>query len=307
MIKFYIPDGHLERKSLELFRRAGFRVSISDRGYNPEIDDTEIVMKRIRPQDFPFVLSLGKGDVAITGSDILKEFRLRYPNEGRRVDELMNLKFGETKLVVAVSEDVFPDVIDMKDFKKYANELKREKRKVVVATEYPGIAGDYLKKRGIDAIVRKPAGKTEAWIIPPMPEADLIIETTETGTTLVENRCRIIDTVMTASARLIVCKDSLKNKEKRRKIDEIVMLFKGALEGKGKVNVYMNVLNPDKLDDVLDVINGYVKSPTISELRGGGYDLFIIIDEGELKHLLPELKRKGASSIAISDTRMIVD
>ncbi len=307
MIKFYIPDGHLEKKARGLFERAGFRVSISERGYNPEIDDAGIVMKRIRPQDFPFVLSLGKGDVAITGSDILREFQLQYPDEGKTIGELMDLKFGETKLIVAVSEDVFPDVTDIGDFKKYASELKKKKKKVVVATEYQAIAKDYLSGKGIDAIIRKPAGKTEAWIIPPMPEADLIIETTETGTTLMENRCRIIDTVMTASARLIVCKDSLKNKEKKRKIDEIVMLFKGALVGKGKVNVYMNVVDPDKLDDVLGVIGGYVGSPTISELRGGGCDIFIIIDDVELKHLLPELKRKGASSIAISDTRMIVD
>lgn len=306
MIKFYIPDGHLEGKTLELFERAGFKIKISERGYNPEIDDKDIVMKRIRPQDFPFVLSLGKGDVAITGSDILKEFCLKYPEESGKLEELLDLKFGRTTLCVAVSEDVLPDVKSISGFKEYARRIEKEGRKVVVATEYPNIARDYLERNGINAIIRKPAGKTEAWIIPPMPEADLIIETTETGKTLKENRCRIIDTVMEASARLIVNKKSIGNKDKMKKIGEIVQLFKGVLRGKGKVNVYMNVLNPKDLDNVLKIINSYVKNPTISNLRDGGYDIFIVIDEMDLKYILPELIRKGASSITISDTRMII-
>ncbi|RLI93868.1 MAG: ATP phosphoribosyltransferase [Candidatus Altiarchaeales archaeon] len=307
MIKFYIPDGHLEEKTLELFERAGFKIRISERGYNPEIDDKEIVLKRIRPQDFPFVLSLGKGDLAITGSDIFKEFCLKFPKEAEKLKELLDLKFGRTTLCVAVSEEIMPDVKNIDDFKEYCEKIKGEGGEVVVATEYPNIAREYLKKNGIEAIIRKPAGKTEAWIIPPMPEADLIIETTETGRTLRENRCRIIDTVMEATARLIANRDSLKDKEKRKKIDEIVELFKGALRGKGKVNVYMNVLNPKNLDSVLDVIKEYVKNPTISNLKGGGYDIFIVIDEMDLKYILPELIRRGASSIAISDTRMIIE
>ncbi|RLI88278.1 MAG: ATP phosphoribosyltransferase [Candidatus Altiarchaeales archaeon] len=307
MIKFYIPDGHLEKRTLDIFARAGFQVTLTERGYNPEIDDGEIVLKRIRPQDFPFVLSLGKGDLAITGSDILREFELKHPEDKNRVQELLDLKFGKTKLCVAVSEDVLPGVKSIESFRNYAEGLEKEGREVVVATEYPNIAKDYLKKNKIRAIIRKPAGKTEAWIIPPMPEADLIIDTTETGRTLRENRCRIIDTIMESTARLVVSEESLRNKEKAKKIEEIVQLFNGALRGEGKVNVYMNVLNPGDLDAVLDVIRRYVKKPTISDLKSGGYDIFIVIDEGDLKYILPELRREGASSIAISDTRMIIE
>jgi len=307
MIKFYIPDGHLEKRTLDIFARAGFQVTLTERGYNPEIDDEEIVLKRIRPQDFPFVLSLGKGDLAITGSDILKEFELKYPKDRKKVRELLDLKFGKTKLCVAVSEDVLPRVESIESFRNYAEKLKREGREVVVATEYPNIAEEYLKKNKIGAIIRKPAGKTEAWVIPPMPEADLIIDTTETGRTLRENRCRIIDTIMESTARLVASEESLRNREKAKKIEEIVQLFNGVLRGEGRVNVYMNVLNPGDLDAVLDVIRRYVERPTISDLKGGGYDIFIVIDERDLKYILPELRRKGASSIAISDTRMVIE
>jgi len=301
MIKFYIPDGHLEEKTLELFERAGFNITITERGYNPRIDDLEVVLKRLRPQDFPFALAIEKGDLAITGSDIVQEFRLKYPERAGKIEELLDLGFGKTNLCVAVSEDIMPDVNNIKDLKKFAKD-----REVIVATEYPNIARDYLKKKGIKAIIRKPAGKTEAWLTPPVPEADIIIETTETGRTLRENRCRIIDNVLEATARLICNKESLKDKEKEKKIREIVMLFEGVLKGKGKVNVYMNVIDPKNLDPVLGVIRDYVEKPTISDLKDGGHDIFIVIDERDLKYILPELKRKGASSITISDTRMII-
>lgn len=301
MIKFYIPDGHLEKKALELFKGAGFDVAVAEREYNPQIDDPEVVLKRLRPQDFPFVLAIGKGDLAITGSDITQEFKLRYPERADKLQELLDLRFGKTNLCVAISEDIMLDVKNIEDFKKFMGD-----KEAVVATEYPNIAREYLKRKGIKAIIRKPAGKTEAWLTPPIPEADLVIETTETGRTLKENKCIIIDNILEASARLICNKESLKDREKEKKIKEIVMLFKGVLEGMSKVNVYMNVVDSKNLDKVLDVINDYVEKPTITDLKDGGHDIFIVIDEKKLKYLLPKLKRSGASSIAISDTRMIV-
>ncbi len=245
--------------------------------------------------------------IGLAGADIIREFGLTYPDKKNNIVELMDLKFGWTRLVAAVSEEILPEVKSIEDFRKYAEKAAKEGKKVVVATEYPAIAAEYLKKNRIDAIVRKPAGKTEAWIIPPVPEADLIIDTTETGRTLKENRCRIIDTLQESTCRLITSADCVKDAEKKKKIDEIVQLFAGALRGEGKVNVYMNVLEDGKLEGVLATINSHVKNPTISELRGGGHDIFIVIDEKELKYILPELRRKGASSIVIANTRLILE
>jgi ATP phosphoribosyltransferase len=134
----------------------------------------------------------------------------------------------------------------------------------------------------------------------------MIVETTETGRTLKENRCMILDTVMEASAELICNSDSLKDKDKAKKIKEIVMLFKGVLKSKGKVNVYMNVLKEVDLEEVLEVLNNYVEKPTVTDLKGGGHDIFIVIDEKKLRYILPEVKKKGASSIAIVNTRMVI-
>ena len=304
-VKFYIPDGHLEEKTLQLFKRAGFDIKVSARGYNPEINDEEIEMKRLRPQDFPFAISLGKGDMGITGSDIITEFRLNYPERADEIVELIDLGIGKTKLAVAISADILPGVKTIDDFKKYAKEKEAKDGKVVVASEYPKIAEEYLKNHGISAIIRKPAGKTEAWIIPPKPEADMIIDTTETGTTLAANRCRVLDYILEATARVVAGKSALES-EKKGKVMEIVQLFKGALEAEGKVNVYMDVVNPDNIKGVIEIIKKYVEKPTISELQGGGYDIFIVIDEKDLKYILPKLLKKGASRITVSNVRMIL-
>jgi len=307
MIKFYLPDGHLQDAAVGLFTQAGFKVRIKERAYNPSVDDPEILVKRLRPQDFPFLLSMGKGDVGITGSDIIDEYSLENPREAKDLEVLLPLGFGKTRLSVAVSKEVLPGVRSIKDFKKYADSQRRKGQDVVVATEYPNIVAKYLRKNRIKAVIQNPAGKTEAWATPPQPEADLIADTTETGRTLQANNCRILDDIMTAEAVLVANKKSLKDKAKKKKILELVQLFKGVLAARGKVNVYLNVKKPSNLEGVLKSLKKFVDSPTVSALSGGGFDVFIIIDEKDLKYILPQLQRKGASGIAISDTRMIVE
>lgn len=306
MIKFYTPDGHLEAKTIELLKKAGFDIKISERNYKPTIDDKEIMLKRLRPQDFPFLLALGKGDIGICGYDILTEFKKTYKDLADNVVELMDLKLGKTQLVAAISEEVIPNVKTIDDFVEYAKERSKNKDDVVVVSEYPAIASEYLKNKNIKAIVRKPAGKTEAWLIPPDNEGDMIIETTETGTTLKANRCRIIDTILESTARIVANRESLNSEKKKEKIMEIIDLIKGAMSAENKVNVYMNVLNPKNLENVMNIIKKYSSNPTISKLDNGGYDVFIIIDTKYLKYILPKLKKAGASEIAVSDTRMLL-
>jgi len=305
MLKFYIPDGHLETKTIELLTNAGFDIKISERSYKPTIDDNDILLKRLRPQDFPFLLALGKGDIGICGKDILMEFQLFNQDLANNVVELSDLKLGRTKLVAAISEEVFQDITTIEDFKRYVKEKNKNKKEIIVATEYPAIANDYLKKHNIKAIVRRPAGKTEAWLIPPNNEGDMIIETTETGTTLKANRCIIIDTLFESTARLIANKKSL-NSDKKEKIMEIVELINGAMSAENKVNAYMNITDPKNLKNVLSIIKNYSSNPTISQLENKGYDVFVIIDTKDLKYILTKLKKAGASKIAVSNVRMLL-
>jgi len=305
MIKFYVPDGHLEPKTLALFERIGYQLAFNDRAYSPSIDDPELELKRLRPQDFPYLLAMDKGDLGIVGLDILTEFRLEEPEMGQGLKELLDLGVHSDRLVVAISEQVYPRVLNMDDVKESIARPLAGKRNMVVATEYPAITREHLKKHGIEAQIRQPAGKTEAWIVPPYPEADLIVDTVETGRTLLANRCRVIDEVMTSSARLIANAHSLEDSSKKEKIAEIVDLFQSALKADGMVNVYMDVMNPEDLEPVLNVLSEYVQAPTISDLRGGGYDVFVVIHERDLKFILPKLRKHGASAIVVSEVRML--
>lgn len=307
MIKFYIPDGHLEPKTLELFKKAGFHVESTERAYSPGIDDPDVVLKRLRPQDFPYLLSMGKGDVGIVGVDILKEFQLEDPPAGARLVELLDLGLHVARLVVALSEQAYPGVTSLEEFRDKVMKKSGRTTPLVIATEYPALAKQHLSEWGIEGTIRQPAGKTEAWVVPPLPEADLIVETVETGKTLLANRCLIIGEVLKSSARLVANAHSLEDPDKSKKIHEIVDLFKGALRAHGMVNVYMDVVNPADLDSVLEALSEYVKHPTISSLKGGGYDIFVVIHERNLKYILPRVRKCGATSIVISDTRMVLE
>lgn len=306
MIKFYIPDGHLEPPVLNLFKKAGFEIKFSERAYKPLIDDKNIMLKRLRPQDFPFLLALGKGDLGICGMDILREFQLANKELSGNVVKLLNLKVGRTKLVAAVSEEMFPEIKTIEDFATYANEKKRKNEKVVVATEYFAITQDYLKKHNIDAIIRKPYGKTEGWIIPPDNEADLIVDTTETGTTLKANKCKIIDTVMESSAWLIANRNSWeKNKEKKEIINRIIVLFNSVLEVENKVKLDVEIFDPDEIEKVTKIIKFYVQNFGVYKNEEGIAHIFILIDKTDIKEIVPLIvKNSKTAKIVVSEVNM---
>lgn len=304
MIKFYIPDGHLEEEVLNLFRKAGFVIETKPNNFIPFVDDKEIFLKKIRPQDVPFVISIGKGDVAITGSDIMKEFALANPKNAEKIKKLMDLPINKTKLVLAISRETFPKIKNISQFLKHLKNQQKNDNIMIIASEYPNIAKEYLKEKNIKAVIREPAGKTEAWILPPNPEADMIIDTVETGATLGTNNCLELDTVYESTPLLIVNKKSFESKKK--KILELIQLFEGVLYAKDMVNVWMNVTNPNNLSKVINVLSNYVSKPTISELKDGGYDIFIIIKKRFLRDILPQLIKAGASGIAVTDTKMLI-
>ncbi|MEM2694865.1 MAG: ATP phosphoribosyltransferase, partial [Archaeoglobaceae archaeon] len=185
-VKVYFPDGHLEKPIWDALIAAGYRLGKSERGYLIDVDHPKLIFKQVRPQIMPLYVELGKGDAGITGEDILENWKLKI--ELKNVVVLDSLPLRPTKLVAAISEEVYPKVRSIEDFKAEVGE-----RRVYIASEFPEIAKEYAKKHGLNAVVFDPIGKTEASILPPLPEADLIIEVTEFGTTLKENRCRIID------------------------------------------------------------------------------------------------------------------
>ncbi|MEM0203137.1 MAG: ATP phosphoribosyltransferase [Archaeoglobaceae archaeon] len=292
-VKVYFPDGHLEKPIWDALISAGYRLGKTERGYLIDVDHPKLVFKQVRPQIMPLYVELGKGDAGITGADILENWKLKM--ELKNVVVLDTLPLRPTKLVAAISEEVYPNVKSIEDFKAVVGD-----KKVYIASEFPEVAKSYAEKHGLNAVVFDPIGKTEASILPPMPEADLIIEVTEFGTTLKENRCRIIDVLKEVHSVFIANAQSLENEEKREVLENLVTDIKEVINSKNLVSLYFNVPEEENLKKIVEYLTSEGFDPTISPLAKGAAAVHIIVDKSKVKFLKPILRSMGAKRIGTS-------
>ncbi len=291
-VKIYFPDGHLEKPVWNALVEAGYKLAKSERGYLIDVDHPNIIFKQVRPQIMPFYVSMGKGDGGFTGEDILENAKLRHDLSNVVVVE--RLPFRPTKLVVAISEKMYPNVKTIEEFKEVVGN-----KPVLFASEFPELAKEYAKRVGLNAIVFDPIGKTEASLLPPEPEADLILEITESGTTLRENGCRIIDVVKDPVYSVFIAnKESFGNPEKRKIMENLVTDVREVLESKNLVSLFFNVPNEENIQPIIDFLTSEGFDPTVSKLAKGGVAIHIILDRAKVKFLKPKLRELGAKRIA---------
>jgi ATP phosphoribosyltransferase len=293
LVKVYFPDGHLEKPIWEALQTAGYRLGKSERGYLIDVDHPKLIFKQVRPQIMPLYIELGKGDAGITGGDILENWKLKMSLSNVVVIDYLPLR--PTKLVAAISEEVYPNVESVDDFKEIVGN-----RTVYIASEFPEIAKKYAEKHGLNAVVFDPIGKTEASILPPLPEADLIIEVTEFGTTLKENRCRIIDVLMEVHSVFIANKSSLQDREKREVLENLLTDIKEVINSRNLVSLYFNVPREQDLRKIVDYLTNEGFDPTISPLAKGAAAVHIVVDRARVKFLKPVLRAMGAKRIGTS-------
>lgn len=279
VLKIGLPKGSLQDATFKIFKKAGFNINVDSRSYIPSINDPELDPILIRAQEMSRYVEDGTLDCGITGQDWIKENN----SEVRQVGELEYAKQGLNKVrwVIAVPED--SKVRSVKDLKG-----KR------IATELVGVTKSFLKKKGIKADIEFSWGATEVKVAAGL--VDAIVEITETGASLKANKLRIIDTVCYSTTQLIANKKAWKNPWKRTKIEGIFILLKGAILAESKVGLKMNVSKKD-LNRVLSLLPA-MKRPTVSNLaEKGWFDIDTIIDEEEVKRLIPALRRAGAQGI----------
>ena len=280
-IKLALPKGRLYEEVKQILDEAGFGIKNNGRNYRPKNKDPEIEVKLLKPQNIPKLVEIGSRDLAFTGYDWILE-------KNANVETLMDLELNKVKLVAAISKE------------KNYEDLKRTKIKV--ASEYKNISIEFLKKQNCDVKFIQSYGATEVFI----PEdADMIIENTETGRTLIENNLKIVDNVISSSTLLIANKESMKNKWKKSKIEAIMMMLKSVLEARKRVFVEMNI-SKENLEKIVDKLP-CMKRPTISKLYGEkGYAVKIAFKKDELKDIIPFLKKNKASDIIIIKPSNIV-
>jgi ATP phosphoribosyltransferase len=273
-----LPKGSLEESTRALFGRAGYKISISSRSYRPVIDDPELDGRFVRSQEMSRYVEHGFFDCGLCGHDWVIE-------NGSDVIEVCELGYSRAsrnpaKWVIAVPEDSA-----IKTVKDLAG--KR------IATELVGTTKRFLAERGVTATVEFSWGATEVKV----PDlVDAIVDITETGSSLRANKLRIVDTVLTSTTRFIANKRSWADPAKRKKIETIALLLKGALEAEIKVGLKLNAPRA-AVDGIIAKIPS-LRNPTVSPLSNPDWvALETIIDESIVREIIPQLKSLGAEGI----------
>jgi ATP phosphoribosyltransferase len=283
-----LPKGSLQDSTLDIFRKAGYNVRVSERSYFPSIDDPEIECVLLRAQEIARYVEDGVLDAGITGWDWVMETK----GDVQDVGDLLYAKqgLGKVRWVLAVAnESPIQSVHDLNG--------------KIVATELVNATKEYLKEKGVNAKVEFSWGATE---IKARGIADAIVDVTETGSSLKANNLRVIDTLMTSNTKLIANKESWRDEWKQKKIKEIMMLLKGVLLAETKVEMLMNVRKKD-LDAVLKILPA-LNTPTISELSNKEWcDVITIVDKCLVRRIIPKLKEAGAEGIVEIPLNRIIE
>jgi len=287
-LRLGIPKGSLQETTQKLFVRAGYDLRISGRSYYPDIDDPEIQCILIRPQEMARYVGQGILDCAITGLDWILE-------NDADVAELADLKapwpnYGVVRWVLASKEDSPFDTV--KDL---------EGRRI--ATEAVGMTRRFLAQHGVNANVEFSWGATE--VKPPIL-ADAIVDVSETGSSLRANNLKIMHVVLESTPRLIAHRGALEAGWKSAKIERLLMLLKGAIAAATRVLLSMNVPK-EKVDMVLKILPA-LATPTVSTLADPSWvDLSTVVDEKNVRELIPRLYEAGARGIIELPINKIVE
>ena len=280
-LRILIPKGRMFEHVSLLFSEAGFPLRLADRTYRPLIAADWLDAKVMKPQNVGELLELGSHDAGFTGIDWIKE-------SNADVEEILDLGFDKVRIIAAIPSE-------------YTEESLMA-RKIVAATEYVNLARKWLSDSGYSYRLLQTYGATEVF---PPDDADMIIDNTSTGQTLKDNGLKIIACLLESSTRFVASKAAMANQEKRRRIEELAMLFKAVLDGRDRVMLEMNV--PE--DDFNALVTGLpaMRSPTVSPLCGNdGFAIKIAVKKNEVPELIPRLKKLGATDIVEYDLRKVV-
>jgi len=312
-VKFAIPKGSLEDATFKILEKSWTKVNRKDRTYRVFLDDPNIIVKMLRPQEIPTLVADGLYDVGITGKDWVGE-------TNADVKPILDLEYGKIRLVIA-----FPDKYPFKNLDAMIGDYAQKKKILRISSEYLTTASKFIKEcksykkyyGNKDPLIVTPwvrlgtnknvqihlsFGATEA---KPPEDVDAIMDVTETGTTLKQNKLKIVDEVLTSTAHLIANNQSLKDPKKREKIFDIVTLMRGAVHGRKYLHVYLNV--EEKNLKLLLKQMPSLKKPTVSPLsEKRWFGVNTVIKKEEFHKLIPKL-RKIAQGLVVHEPRQILE
>lgn len=279
MLKIGIPKGSLENATIELFKKSGWKINISNRSYFPVVDDDELRCTLVRAQEMSRFVEMGTLDIGLTGRDWILE-------NGSDVVVVQDLVYSKTstspaRWVLVVAED--SPIHSLKDL---------EGKKIF--TELVNFTKNYFAQRKIKVDVEFSWGATEGKIIEGL--ADAIVEVTETGSTIRANKLRIVEELLQTNTQLIANRESFRDPWKKEKIEQISLLLQGALRADGMVGLKMNVSAND-LQSLMEILPS-ITGPTISHLfNSDWFAVEVMVSEKVVRELIPQLLKRGAVGI----------
>lgn len=278
ILRLGLPKGSLQAATIEKMAKAGFNITVSSRSYIPYVDDPELEIRFIRAQEVSRYVEHGHLDAGLTGLDWIHENRSKVHEVGEFIFSKATRQ--PARWVLAV-----PEHSPIRSVRDLAG--KR------IATEVVNLTKAYLRRHKVKAEVEFSWGATE---VKAHEMVDAIVDITETGSSLRANKLRIVDTLMTSSPRLVANHAAWRDGWKRRKIERLALLLRGALEAESKVGLKMNIAEKD-LPRLLETLPA-LRQPTIARLSLPGWvAVETIIDEHLVRDLIPQFKAAGAEGI----------
>ena len=278
-LKIGIPKGSLEKATIALFEKSGWKIKLMSRNYFPEIDDPELSCSICRPQEMSNYVESGMLDVGITGHD----WTLENGSDVEVVEELVYSKVSKkpTRWVIAVAGDSEITTVEQLNGKRIATELVNVTRK-------------FFEDRGMMVDISFSWGATEAKAVSGL--ADAIVEVTETESTIRAHGLRIIHELMQSNTQLIANKEAFADPWKREKIENIAMLLQGALRADRIVGLKMNIPE-ESIERLINELPS-VTAPTVAKLyKQDWFSVETVISEHQVRDLVPMLRRLGAKGI----------
>jgi ATP phosphoribosyltransferase len=279
IIKLGIPKGSLQNATLDLFRRSGWKINVSDRSYFPEINDDAIECAICRAQEMSRYVESGTLDAGLTGKDWIAENR----SDVHMVTDLVYSKTSSrpARWILAVPYDSPIQKLEDLEGKK-------------ISTELVEFTKTFFSSRGIHVMVEFSWGATEAKVVSGL--ADAIVEVTETGSTIKAHGLRIIHQLMETNTQLIANHNSWKDEAKREKIEQIALLLKGALLGEKMVGLKMNV--PENALESIVTLLPSLNAPTVSPLyQKNWFSVETVVSSDTVRSLVPKLLKQGAEGV----------
>ena len=278
-LKFGIPKGSLQKATINLFEKSGWKININGRSYFPDINDEEIECAICRAQEMSRYVENGTLDAGLTGSDWIEE----NESDVVMVDDLVYSKVSQKPARWVLAVPAGSKIERLED-------LKGKK----IATELVNFTKRFFKEKNIDVKVEFSWGATEAKVVSGL--ADAIVEVTETGSTIKAHGLKIIYDLMQTNTQMIANRDSYKDSWKKTKIGQIILLLKGALRAENMVALKMN-LPQEKVEDVIAILPS-LNAPTVAGLYNSDWvSVETVVDVRVVRDLIPRLIGAGAQGI----------